>query len=144
VLKGFLPPALLFIGLALITYRMWVTLSALDKVENSTDDLNRRIYQNFEFFIKVFLALVGAFGYVKFKYVDSPQAMLGHQALLMIAGLGLMAMTTVVLSVASLQGWKLRRVQKVHWHLWWTWQEIYMMLAMYALASSLWIVACFW
>jgi hypothetical protein len=68
----------------------------LDKLKKITDDnsstrdLSDRIYRNFEFFVKIFLALVGGFGYVKFTY-GSSQAPLARQALV---GIGLIGIIT--------------------------------------------------
>ncbi len=143
-LIAILPPTILLILLTGFVASLWRRLNKLDKAQPpaSTEDLSKRIYQNFEFFIKIFLALVGAFGYVEFKYADSPQAQLGHNALLMLGAIGLITMTSIVISVASLQGWKLRRWATVNWSLLWTWQELYMMIAMYLLATGLWIASC--
>lgn len=146
LLKAGLPPVILLLLLIWFIRRIWNRLDELEKAvpPTSTEDLSKRIYQNFEFFIKIFLALVGGFGYVKFKYAGSPQAQLGHQALVAIALIGMITMMTIVISVASLQGWKLRRWASVDWSILWTWQEIYMMIAMYLLATGLWVAAFIW
>ena len=123
--------------------RLWRRLNAVPKEPGSTQKLTERIYSNFEFFIKIFLALVAAFGYVRFVG-ESIKADQAAKALFMIGLIGMITMVALVLSVASIQGWKLLRWKEVRWHLVWYWQEIYMMLAMYLLASGLWFVAILW
>ena len=138
-----LPPLFVLLAFIFFIRHLWNRLDSLPKKTGSTQELSERIYSNFEFFIKIFLALVAGFGYVKFTY-GSTQANVARQALLMIGGIGMIAMVALVLSVASIQGWKIPRWNPVDWSYVWTWQEIYMMLAMYLLASGLWIAAILW
>ncbi|MBA4320247.1 MAG: hypothetical protein C0412_17760 [Flavobacterium sp.] len=120
---------------------LWYALTKVPKLPRSirsTNDLSDRIYRNFEFFIKIFLALAGGYGLIKFKYAKH---IFAAQAQIGIGLIGLITMASLVLSVASLQGWKIPRWDEVNWKLIWTWQEIYMMLAMYALSCMLWVAA---
>ena len=138
-----LPPLIILLFLLLFISRLWQTLAKVPKTpqdNRSTQELSERIYRNFEFFIKVFLTLVGGFGYVRFQYALE-QPLLAHQTLKGIGWIGLITMTALVLSVASIQGWKIPRWDMVDWKLLWTWQEIYMMVAMYILATLLWFAA---
>jgi ABC-type multidrug transport system permease subunit len=141
VIQAVLPPLIIFLLLSFLTSLLWKALAKVPKVSpdnRSTKDLTDRIYRNFEFFIKVFLALVGGFGWVRFNYSEK-QPELAQQALIGIGIIGMITMVVLVLSVASIQGWKIPRWDTVDWKLLWTWQEIYMMVAMYILASFLWI-----
>lgn len=124
---------------------MWWYLNKRPKIEDkSTTELSERIYKNFEFFIKVFLALVGAFGFVKLTHTASGLAYVGQRALWFIGTIGMLTMIALVISVASIQGWKFCRWTTVNWWYIWTWQEIYMILVMWLLASGLWLAAFFW
>jgi len=150
-LVALLLPFIIFLFISVLIALLWLRLNKLDKPKTAEDnlpttELSERIYKNFEFFVKIFLALVGGFGYVKFTYgvVGPPKAEVARQALLGIGLIGLVTMVALVLSVASIQGWKFRRWHRVDWTLLWTWQEIYMMLAMYLLATGLWIAAVLW
>jgi hypothetical protein len=146
-LLAVLPPLIILLCIVPFISRLWWRLNKLKKlsdVNEPTTELSERIYKNFEFFVKIFLALVGGFGYVKFTYGNSAQAHLAQRALMGIGAIGMVTMVAFVLSVASLQAWKIPRWQKIDWTLLWTWQEIYMMFAMYLLATALWIAAIFW
>lgn len=142
-LAALLPPLFVLLFLILFTRHLWIRLDSLPKIAGSTQELSERIYSNFEFFIKIFLALVAGFGYVRFTY-GSTQADVARQALVIIGAIGMITMVTLVLSVASIQGWKIRRWNPVDWSILWTWHEIYMILAMYLLAAGLWIAAILW
>ena len=138
-------PIAVLVGLILFTRSVWAKLETLPKVPDNkgTDELSKRIYLNFEFFVKVFLALVSGFGYVKFNQqtLGAPTVRL---ALVAIALMGLVTMVALVVSVASLQAWKIPRWTNYNKSFIWTWQEIYMMLAMYLLWAGLWYLAFFW
>jgi hypothetical protein len=75
-LVALLPPSIILFIIVLIISRLWQRLDRVDKVggDSSTTELTERIYKNFEFFVKIYLALVGGFGYVKFTYGLSAQA----------------------------------------------------------------------
>ena len=136
-------PLILLLLLIWAIWAMWRKLNMEKKQPGSTEELSKRIYSNFEFFVKIFLALVAGFGYVKLT-LDSNKAELARQALIAIGAIGLVTMVTIVLSVASIQGWKLQRWDPVQWHLIATWQELYIIIAMYLLAAGLWAVAWVW
>ena len=142
-----LPPLTILLFILLFISRLWMRLDKLPKItndsSNSSRDLNDRIYRNFEFFVKIFLALVGGFGFVKFTY-GLTQTLLAQKMLVGIGLIGMITMVALVLSVASIQGWKILRWNPVLWGLLWTWQEIYMMSAMYILATALWIAVILW
>ncbi len=129
------------------TRKIWKTLenSGLsDEFDGnrSTQHLSDKIYRNFEFFIKIFLALIGGYGWIKFNYADThPETV--RYIIYAIGVIGMLTMIVLVLSVASIQGWKFLRWRRVKWELIWTWQEIYMMVAMFILASCLWWSAFF-
>ena len=141
-----LPPLTILLFILLFISRLWMRLDKLPKItndSNSTRDLNDRIYRNFEFFVKIFLALVGGFGFVKFTY-GLTQTLLAQKMLVGIGLIGMITMVALVLSVASIQGWKILRWNPVLWGLLWTWQEIYMMSAMYIFATALWVAVILW
>jgi hypothetical protein len=129
----------------------WVVM-ALKKTEDTRgkhSDIqkhNRRIYRDFEFFIKVFMAITAGFGYIKFNYATkNPE--LARQALIGLGALAMLTMKTLVIFIACHQGSKIRRWKKekgVEWDTMIFWQEIWMILSMYLLASALWVAAFKW
>ena len=59
-------PLAVLAGLYWFTRSVWLKLAEIPKFDadkvRPTEELSKRIYLNFEFFVKIFLALVGAFG----------------------------------------------------------------------------------
>lgn len=139
----YLVPLLIFLFLFFFTFFQWRTYSRLPKYSEESDQHNERIYKDFEFFVKVFIALVGALGYVRFNYYDKSQE-LARQAMQGIGGVALLTMITLSIFIICHQGSKIRRWKNIEWKNILFWQEIWMIIGMYIFASGLWIVAHKW
>jgi hypothetical protein len=120
----------------------WQADSHIDK-DLPTDQHSERIYKDFEFFLKTFLTIVGAFGYLRIEKYQ------GHEDLIRSA---MQALGIIGLAVAWLfgifiichQGSKLRRWKHVEWPKIYFWQEIWMCIGMLGFASALWIASLKW
>lgn len=133
-----LPPALSFAFLGIFAALLWHSYAGKAKYPEGTKEHSERIYRDFEFFVKIFIALVGAVGYLKFKeFPTSPD--LARYAMKAVGLLGLFTMDTLALFVICHQGSKIRRWQKVEWGTMFFWQEIWMIFAMFTMATGLWV-----
>lgn len=139
----FLVPIITFFFLAIFAFFHWRTYSRLPKYSGKSDQHNERIYKDFEFFVKVFIALVGAMGYVRFNYFHK-DCELARQAMKGIGGISLLTMITLSIFIICHQGSKIRRWEKIEWKNIIFWQEIWMIIAMFIFASTLWVVANKW
>jgi Na+/H+ antiporter NhaD/arsenite permease-like protein len=137
------PPVASFVFLVLFASVLWVTYSKREKYQDGIKEHSERIYRDFEFFVKIFIALVGAVGYLRLKEFDAAP-ILARQAMKAIGLLGLLTMTTLALFVICHQGSKIRRWKKVEWDTIIFWQEIWMILSMFVMATALWIAAWRW
>lgn len=138
------PPiiALLFLCLFAGILWSWQAKSTNDKNQD-TQLHSERIYKDFEFFLTAFLALVGAFGYVRIEqYKESEEV--ARQAMVGLGGLGLFISVVFSIFVICHQGSKVRRWTNIEWPKIVFWQEIWMCLAMWSVGSSLWIIALKW
>ena len=134
---------LLILGL-LLTFIvvLWKKANQKPKVPGDTEGHNKRIYRDFEFFVKVFLALGGALGYVKLR--QDIQCDIERQTMIFIAGVGIITMMSLAIFIACHQASKIQRWSQVRFREFWQWQEIWMILTMYILAVALWVAAWIW
>lgn len=144
----YIVPILILVFLFFFTFFQWRTYSIRQpKVEvkesGNYDQHNERIYKVFEFFVKVFIALVGAVGFVRFNYYEEKQE-IARQAMQGIGAIALLTMTSLSIFIICHQGSKIRRWEKVEWKHLIFWQELWMVVAMYFFASVLWIVSNKW
>jgi hypothetical protein len=100
---------------------------------------NERIYKDFEFYIKVFLALGAALGYVQLESNADPPLI--SEFTLLIAGAGLITMWAIAMSGASHQASKILRWKTVDFKHVWRWQETWLLLGMFFLAAGMWLWA---
>lgn len=139
----YLPPAVSLAFLTAFAALLWHSCARREKYQERTKEQNERIYRDFEFFVKIFIALVGAVGYLKLKeFAASPE--LARQGMKAVGLLGLFTMDTLALFVICHQGSKIRRWEKVEWATILFWQEIWMILAMFTMATGLWVAAWRW
>lgn len=139
----FVVPLIFLLILVIFAYFKWKFYSKLPKCSNGSDQHNERIYKDFEFFVKVFIALVGAVGYLRIEIFHKNEE-LARQAMIGIGSISLVTMTTISIFIICHQGSKIRRWEKVEWKYMLFWQEIWMVISMYLLATSLWITAFLW
>lgn len=135
-------PLLSLCLLLLFTIVLWKKASKKPKITGDTEAHNNRIYQDFEFFVKVFLALGGAFGYVKLRSDIQPH--IERQTMIGIAVIGIITMMALAIFIACHQASKIQRWEQVRFKEWWQWQEPWMLLTMYLLAAALWVAAVIW
>ncbi|HEX2091981.1 MAG TPA: hypothetical protein VHG28_06240 [Longimicrobiaceae bacterium] len=139
-----LPPIITNFLLIVFVGKFWRWARDAKKIElpdNPTRiaEHNEMIYKDFEFFVKVFLALVAGFGYILFKESgDTTKTLVAAAGL---AGIGMTTMVALVISVAAHQASKIRRWDKVDLSEVRYWQEPWMIAAMVLLADGLWVVA---
>lgn len=149
----FLVPIPIFIFLLLFTILQW-SRNAKKSSENNNkhkdndqhkdyDQHNERIYKDFEFFVKVFIALVGAMGFVRFNYYCKNHE-IARQAMQGIGAIALLTMVSLSIFIICHQGSKISRWGKVEWKDLFYWQELWMLFSMYLFASTLWIVSNIW
>jgi hypothetical protein len=136
-------PIIILIVLVFFAYFQWKIYSLLPKLSGDSDQHNERIYKDFEFFIKVFIALVGAVGYLRIEIFHKNEE-LARQAMIGIGSISLVTMTTISIFIICHQGSKIRRWKKVEWKNMLFWQEIWMVISMYLLATSLWTITFLW
>jgi hypothetical protein len=118
--------------------------STKDKSE-STKEHSERIYKDYDLYLKVVLALVAAFGYVRFERVAKPETeALGRQALLLIGGMSLLVMLTFCIFVICHMGSKLRRWENIEWNKAFFWQELWACISMWSFSSGIWVAAIKW
>ena len=101
------PPVAILLFLVLFARRLWVMMNQRrgeceeqreEETEEAIRQHNERIYRDFEFFVKIFIALFGAFGYLRLKEFDgAPQ--LTREGIKGVALLGLVTMTTLALFI---------------------------------------------
>jgi hypothetical protein len=128
----------------------WQAHSHTDRDE-PTDKHSERIYRDFEFFIKAFLAIVGAFGYIRIEKYDL-QSDLIRTAMIGLGSIGLAVAWLFGIFIICHQGSKLRRWGTrdktgkpcIEWNKMPFWQEIWMCLGMLGFATVLWIAAFEW
>jgi len=138
-----LPPAASLAFLTAFAALLWQDYAQRKKYPEGTKEHSERIYRDFEFFVKIFIALVGAVGYLRLKeFAASPE--LARQGMKGLAWLGLFTMDTLALFVICHQGSKIRRWKEVEWETIHFWQEIWMVLAMFTMATGLWVAAWIW
>jgi len=138
------PIPIIFGFLFFFAFFQWRNYSKLTKLTGNYDQHNERIYKNFEFFVKVFIALVGAMGFIKFNYLEEENNEVVRQAMLGIGAIALLTMISISIFIICHQGSKIRRWKNVEWKNLIFWQEPWMIISMYLFASILWIVANKW
>ena len=139
-----LVPILILVFLFFFTFSHWRKCSKHStKTYENYDQHNKRIYKDFEFFVKVFIALVGAIGYIRLNYYDENQE-LARQAMQGIGIIALLTMTFISIFIICHQGSKIRRWKVVEWKNLIFWQESWMLISMYSFAVLLWIVSNKW
>lgn len=139
----FLVPVLILLFLvifAVVLFRKQA-VSTKDK-DTDTTNHSERIYKDFDMYLKVTLALVAAFGYVRFEGFSDP--VLGRQALQVIGGLSLAVMTTFCIFVICHHGSKIRRWTEIEWDKSFFWQELWACVSMWFLSSGIWVAAQIW
>ena len=141
--KFWLPPLVSLAFLTVFSTILWVSYSRRKKYEPKTKDHSERIYKDFEFFVKVFMALVAGIGYIRLSHLTDMTAVT-RQGMKALGLLGILTMTTLAVFVACHHASKIRRWPEVEWETLPFWQEIWMMLAMFAMASGLWVAAWKW
>ena len=141
----YLVPILIFVFLFFFTFFQWRIYSKQLKIEVSEnyDQHNERIYKDFEFFVKVFIALVGAVGFVRFNYYEENQEV-AREAMRGIGAIALLTMISISIFIICHQGSKIRRWKKIEWRHLIFWQELWMIISMYFFATTLWIVSNKW
>ena len=128
----------------------WQANSHTDRDE-PTDKHSERIYKDFEFFLKAFLAIVGGFGYIRLEQYDSHKAVV-REAMVMLGAIGLVVSWLFGIFIICHQGSKLRRWGTkdktgnpcIEWAKMPFWQEIWMCLGMLIFASVLWVASFVW
>ena len=137
------PPMGSFLFLTTFAVLHWRNSFKQEKHQGETKEHNDNIYRDFEFFVKIFIALVGAVGYLRLReFANSP--VLVRQGMKIVGLLGLLTMDTLNLFVICHQGSKIRRWKKIEWGTIFFWQEIWMMLSMFIMATGLWVAAWEW
>ena len=122
---------------------LWVNYSHRPKYPEGTKEHSERVYRDFEFFVKIFIALVGAVGYLRFKEFGTAP-LLARQGMKGVGLLGLLTMSTLTLFISCHQGSKIRRWVKVEWGTVVFWQETWMIVSMCTMAVLLWFAAWLW
>lgn len=126
----------------------WTKSAQAPKYNEPTKEHSERIYKDFEFFIKVFMALVGGIGYTKLKaatLTPPPDAKLVREAMQAVGALSMFTMLTLALFIACHLGSKIRRwMHGVEWRTLIFWQETWMIISMFCLATALWVVSFLW
>jgi hypothetical protein len=120
----------------------WQARSTTDR-DKPTDKHSERIYKDFEFFIKAFLAISGGLGYIRIEKYEGHEHLI-RQAMEGLGVIGLFVAWTFGIFIICHQGSKLRRWGNVEWAKVPFWQEIWMCLAMLAVATALWATALLW
>lgn len=136
-------PLVLLVFIVAFVAMLWSSYAQKPKYEESTKEHSERIYRDFEFFIKVIVPLIGGLGYIKLTY-GLVQPKVARQAMQGIGTLGMFTMTTLAVFIACHQASKIRRWHKVEWKTLPFWQEVWMLLSMYLLATGLWLAAYSW
>jgi multisubunit Na+/H+ antiporter MnhG subunit len=139
----YLVPILIFVFLFFFAFFQWRTYYKSPKYNGKYDQHNDRIYKDFEFFVKVFIALVGAIGFIRFNYYEENHEV-ARQAMQGIGAIALLTMISISIFIICHQGSKIRRWEKVEWKNLFFWQELWMVISMYLFASILWIVSNKW
>jgi len=135
---------LIFLGIFAGILLPWQARSTKDK-KNPTKEHSERIYKDYDLYLKVVLALVATFGYVRFERMNSPETeALGRQALQLIDGMSLVVMLTFCIFVICHMGSKLRRWEKIEWSKAVFWQEFWACLSMWLFSSGIWVAAVRW
>jgi hypothetical protein len=111
--------------------------------DKHTDNHNERIYKDYEFFVKAFLAIVGGFGYIRIEKYAGNEVLI-REAMIGLAAIGLAVAATFGIFIICHQGSKLRRWPVIEWNKIFFWQENWMCLSMLGFASALWAVAHKW
>ena len=117
----------------------WQASSTAEK-GSSTIEQSERIYRDYDLYLKVTLALVAAFGYVRFEQFPGEDG-LGHQALVAIGAIGLLVMMTFCIFVICHLGSKVRRWENIEWPKAIFWQELWACISMWLFSSSMWVAA---
>ena len=137
VFLAVLMPLATGISLGLFAYKLWSSSASKEREGGDLNLHNDRIYKDFEFFIKVFLAVGAGFGYVKLNTAWCN----AHPLAVVLAVVGMISMCALAISVICHQASKIQRWKQPLLNEWWQWQEVWMVVAMYLLGSSLWVVA---
>lgn len=138
-----LTPILSFLFLVAFVSIHWCWYARLHKYREGTKEHSERIYRDFEFFVKIFMALVAAVGYLRLKeFSASPE--LTRQGMKAVGYMGFFTMNTLAIFVICHQGSKIRRWRIVEWKTIFFWQEIWMLIAMFGMATGLWYFAWTW
>jgi hypothetical protein len=124
---------------AVYAYAAWTSAKAEPRSVGDTQPHNERIYRDFEFFIKVFLAIGAAFGYVRLRTEVASSAT--RQLILLMTAAGMLTMWALGTSIIAHQASKIRRWKEPRIQNWLQWQEPWLILAMWLLASGFWIWA---
>jgi hypothetical protein len=138
-----IPIGLLFFLIAFgVTLFVWQARSKKDR-GSETKDHSERIYKDFDMYLKVMLAIVGAAGYVRLtQFGSDPNT--ARQALVYLGALSLFVMTIFAIFVLCHQGSKIRRWTEIEWAKAVFWQELWACFAMWLFSSAVWWVANVW
>jgi len=141
----YLVPIIIFVFLFFFTFFQWriYSKSKLHNDFRNYDKHNERIYKDFNFFVKVFIALVGAMGFIRFNYYEENHEV-ARQAMQGIGAIALLTMISLSIFIICHQGSKIRRWEKIEWKNLIFWQELWMLISMYLFASALWIASNKW
>jgi Na+-transporting methylmalonyl-CoA/oxaloacetate decarboxylase gamma subunit len=140
---------LLWLSLLFIfIYKTWAIAKKKEKKEEKEEIKatniqmhNERIYKDFEFFMKVTIAILTGIGLIKFNFVRLP---LAGKAITFLAFLELLAMTMAIISISTHQASKFTRWKNVEIEEFWQWQEPWMMVIIAIVGFGIWIVAWVW
>jgi hypothetical protein len=138
-----LPPVVILVFLSAfgITLITWQARSESEKGCDTTAH-SERIYKDFEMYLKVMLAIVGAVGYVRLTKFDDPEA--ARQGMQYLGALSLFVMTIFCIFILCHQGSKVRRWKNIEWPKAVFWQELWACIAMWLFSSSIWWLVNVW
>ena len=105
-----------------------------------TNEHSERLYKDYELFLKVMMALVGAFGYVRLSHNGA----LARDAMIGIGSIGLLVAVTMSIFVICHLGSKVRRWENIEWGKAFFWQELWACVSMFARSAGLWFAAFKW
>lgn len=100
-------PATIGVFLCIFTHKLRRSAAVEERAEGDSTVHNERIYEDFECFIKVSLALAAGVGYVKLK--ENLLEADARSLIVVLAAVGMIAMAALAISVICQQASKIRR-----------------------------------
>jgi hypothetical protein len=121
----------------------WQARSHSPDKDKPTDAHSERIYKDFEFFMSAYLAIVGAFGYIRIEKFQGNEQLIRH-AMVALGAIALGVAWLFGIFVLCHQGSKIRRWGSIEWAKIFFWQENWMCIGMLGFASLVWVAAFIW